>query len=59
MKLRKTSDLKNQNMVVCKCGQPIESWETNYVTRRYGKFGEVIFEICKHGIVTVNEEDSQ
>lgn len=40
---------------ICKCGR-IEDAEPSvtYIIRKYNEDGHIIFEMCKHGIITVN-----
>ena len=40
--------------ILCKCGQPKESWQDDYVLRRYNGEGNIVWAVCPHGMTVID-----
>lgn len=43
----------------CACGREIENSGSSFTTRTYDEKSKIIYEVCIHGIVTINEIENK
>lgn len=42
--------------ILCKCGQPKESWQDEYQVCHYDMEGNIAWATCPHGIIIIDRE---
>ena len=43
----------------CPCGSPLKNKEVEYIIVEYNKEGEIVFAVCSHGYVVINNIDEK